>query len=175
MTDAPERETTAPRYPWRAAPPPLPGLTHTRPSLRGRRAGLVTRALANVLDVVVVVLLLAGGYAAVAAGKFLIHPAGFRFPAPSFALVLLIGGAVTAVYFAVAWRVTGRTLGDEVTGLRVVNFRGERMRWAGSVLRAVFCTVFPIGLLWVLVSPQNRSVQDVFLRTSVIYDWPRSS
>lgn len=173
MTTAPESANA--RYPWRAAPPPSRAPSQVRPTIQGRRAGLVTRALANVLDVVVVVLLLAGGYAAVAAGKFLINPSGFRFPAPSFALVLLLGGATTAVYFAVAWRLTGRTIGDEVTGLRVVNFRGERMRWAGAVLRAVFCTVFPVGLLWVLVSPQNRSVQDAVLRTSVIYDWPRTS
>jgi hypothetical protein len=34
----------------------------------------------------------------------------------------------------------------------------------------VVCTIFPIGLLWVLVSQENRSVQDVLLRTSVVYD-----
>jgi hypothetical protein len=30
---------------------------------------------------------------------------------------------------------------------------------------------FPIGLLWVAVSRENRSAQDLALRTSVIYDW----
>jgi uncharacterized RDD family membrane protein YckC len=165
------REDAA-RYPWRGAPPPISDATQLRPAIQGRRAGLVTRALANVLDLCVVAVLLCGGYAVVAAGKFLIHPSGFRFPAPSFALVLLLGGAVMAVYFAVSWRVTGRTYGDEVLGLRVVNFRGERMRWAGAALRALCCVVFPIGLLWVLLSPRNRSVQDAVLRTSVIYDWP---
>jgi hypothetical protein len=30
---------------------------------------------------------------------------------------------------------------------------------------------FPIGILWVAMSHENRSVQDVVLRTSVIYDW----
>jgi hypothetical protein len=33
----------------------------------------------------------------------------------------------------------------------------------------VLCTLFPIGLLWVLVSRENRSVQDLMLRTSVVY------
>src|SRR3954452_1920107 len=97
------------RYPWRAAPPPLPGVPRIRPAIQGRRAGLVTRVLANVLDLGVVVLLLAGGYTAVAAGKFLINPSSFRFPAPSFGLVLVLGGAVMAVYFAVSWAVAGRT------------------------------------------------------------------
>ena len=57
-------------------------------------------------------------------------------------------------------------------GLRVVNFRGEHQRWGGAAVRSLFCTTFPIGLLWVIVSGANRSVQDVVLRTSVIYDWP---
>lgn len=162
----------AARYPWHTAPPPVRGSGGSRPAIQGRRAGLVTRAFANVLDVLVVVLVLAGGYAVVAAGAFLIAPVSFRLPSPGFALMLLLGGAVTAVYFALSWAVTGRTYGDEVLGLRVVNFRGERMLWPGAVLRALFCVVFPIGLLWVLVSPRNRSVQDVVLRTSVIYDWP---
>ncbi len=38
-------------------------------------------------------------------------------------------------------------------------------------MRSAFCTVFPFGLLWVIPSGANRSVQDVVLRTSVIYDW----
>jgi hypothetical protein len=37
-------------------------------------------------------------------------------------------------------------------------------------VRAVLCTLVPVGLLWVLVSRDNRSVQDLLLRTSVLYD-----
>jgi uncharacterized RDD family membrane protein YckC len=143
--------------------------------IQGRRAGVVSRALANVMDIGVVVLLLSGAYVAVAAGRYLVNPASFRFPSPGFGLVLILGLAVQALYFFVSWAVPGRTYGDAVFGLRVVNFRGERMRWAGALLRALLCVVFPIGLLWVLVSGQNRSVQDVLLRTSVIYDWPSST
>jgi uncharacterized RDD family membrane protein YckC len=143
--------------------------------IQGQRAGVVSRALANVVDVAVVVLLLSSGYVAVAAARYLVNPASFRFPSPGFAFVLLLGLGVQALYFTVSWAVAGRTYGDAVLGLRVVNFRGTRMRWAGALLRALFCVVFPIGLLWVLVSGQNRSVQDVLLRTSVIYDWPSSA
>ena len=56
-------------------------------------------------------------------------------------------------------------------GLRVVNHRGDRLPWLTSFLRAGFCTVFPLGLAWVLVSRSNRSLQDTVLRTSCIYDW----
>jgi hypothetical protein len=39
----------------------------------------------------------------------------------------------------------------------------------------VFCAFVPVGLFWVAVSSQSRSVQDLFLRTSVVYDWqPRN-
>ena len=53
----------------------------------------------------------------------------------------------------------------------MVNFRGERMNVAGAAVRAAGYIAFPIGILWVAVSPANRSVQDVVLRSSVIYSW----
>jgi uncharacterized RDD family membrane protein YckC len=147
---------------------PLPS---GRPGIQGRRAGFVTRALANSLDFGVVVLVLTSGYVAVVAGRFLLHPRGFQFPSPVFQVVLLLGAAVQFAYFTLAWMLAGRTYGDEVLGLRVVSARGERLEWAGAALRALLCVLFPIGLLWVLVSGQNRSVQDVVLHTSVVYDW----
>lgn len=169
---APQPAAGGARYPWRTAPPHRQIDPQVRPAIQGRRAGLVTRVLANAVDLGVVVVLLAIGYLAVAAVRFLVHPSSFRFPTPSFALVLIVGGVVMGSYFAVSWAVAERTYGDEVLGLRVVNFRGERLHWAGSLLRALLCVVFPIGLLWVLLSPRNRSVQDVVLQSSVIYDWP---
>ena len=63
----------------------------------------------------------------------------------------------------------GRTYGDRLLGLRVADDRGTRLGWKRCVTRAALCTIFPIGLVWVLVSQENRSVQDVLLRTSVVY------
>jgi hypothetical protein len=45
------------------------------------------------------------------------------------------------------------------------------MRPLSALLRAILCVIFPIGLLWSVVSDSSRSLQDVLLRTSVIYDW----
>ena len=56
-------------------------------------------------------------------------------------------------------------------GLRVVNFQGGTRAGSARPCASAFCTVFPFGLLWVIPSGANRSVQDVVLRTSVIYDW----
>ena len=138
---------------------------------QGQRAGIVTRTAANVVDFSVVVGVVAFGYASWCAVAFLINPTRFAFPTPSFLALLVCSGIVLFTYFTVSWGTTGRTYGNHLLGLRVVNFRGERLRWAGAVVRAGFCVVLPIGLYWAIVSPTNRSVQDTVLRTSVIYDW----
>ena len=169
MTSAEQRHPQA-SYPWHEAAPPMSVAAGPRATIQGRRAGLVTRSLANVADLVVVALLVAGGYAAVAATRFLLNPRTFTFPAPAPTTLLLIGLCLQAVYFAVTWGVVGGTYGDRLLGLRVAGDRGARLGWGRCVVRALLCTIFPIGLLWVLVSPANRSVQDVLLRTSVVYD-----
>jgi uncharacterized RDD family membrane protein YckC len=58
-------------------------------------------------------------------------------------------------------------------GLHVVDRRGRNLRLGLALARAVFCVTFPVGLVWVAVSRENRSVQDLVLRTSVVYDWQR--
>jgi uncharacterized RDD family membrane protein YckC len=138
---------------------------------QGRRAGLVTRVAAGVIDAGVVIGLLAVGYLLVAGSRFVVNPQGFSFPsAPRVGWLWAFLG-VLAVYLTASWATTGRSYGDHVLGLRVVTRRGRRPGWAWAFLRAVFCTVFPVGLFWVAVSSGNRSVQDLVLRTSVVYDW----
>jgi uncharacterized RDD family membrane protein YckC len=170
MTTADERPPPSTAYPWHDAAASAPVPAGPRSPVRVPRAGLVTRSLANIADLVVVALVVAGGYAAVAATRFLLGPTTFRFPAPDPAVLLLIGLCVQALYFCLTWAVVGSTYGDRLLGLRVTDDRGARLGWARSAVRAVLCTMFPIGLIWVLVSRENRSVQDLLLRTSVLYD-----
>jgi uncharacterized RDD family membrane protein YckC len=145
--------------PWEARP------------FQGQRAGIVTRTAANVLDSLVVVGVLACGYAAWCAVRFLVNPKQFSFPAVSFTAALICGGVVLFTYFTVAWATTGRTFGDQQLGLRVVSPGGDPLRWPVAVIRAGFCVLLPIGLYWAVLSQTNRSVQDTVLRTSVVYDW----
>jgi uncharacterized RDD family membrane protein YckC len=175
-----ERATTQPgdvagsaaqRYPWHVAPP---AVAPVRPEIQRRRAGFVTRAAANTVDLAVVALILASGYVVVVAFRLLTDPASFRFPAPGLGPALLVGEIVHVLYFSFAWVTAGRTYGDRLLGLRVVDAHGHRTGWLLAIGRAVFCVAFPLGLFWVLISPANRSVQDVVLRTSVIYDWSDS-
>jgi uncharacterized RDD family membrane protein YckC len=169
VTTAEEGRGPRTPYPWHDIAPPVTATVGSRIT-RGSRAGMVTRSLANIVDVLVVLLALGGVYVAVAAARFLLGPATFRFPLPSTALVLLLGLCIQAVYFAITWAVVGGTYGDRLLGLRVTDDRGNGLGWGRCVVRAVACTLFPIGLVWVLVSQENRSVQDVLLRTSVVYD-----
>jgi uncharacterized RDD family membrane protein YckC len=170
MTAADERPPQSTAYPWHDAVASGPVPAWPRSSVRAPRAGLVTRSLANIADLVVVALVVAGGYAAVAATQFLLGPTTFQFPAPSPETLLLLGLCVQTVYFAVTWAVVGGTYGDRLLGLRVTDDRGAGLGWGRCAARAMLCTLFPIGLLWVLVSRGNRSVQDLMLRTSVVYE-----
>jgi uncharacterized RDD family membrane protein YckC len=152
-------------------PPKVDAVPWEARPFQGQRAGIVTRTAANVLDSLLVLGVLACGYAAWCAARFLVNPKGFTFPTVSFLAVLICGGIVLFTYFTVSWVTTGRTFGDHQLGLRVVNPSGGPLRWPGAVIRAGFCVLLPIGLYWAVLSPVNRSVQDVVLRTSVIYDW----
>ncbi|HZC53613.1 MAG TPA: RDD family protein [Mycobacterium sp.] len=144
--------------------------TAARP-YQGRRAGVVTRMTANALDLLLVILTLFITYLVIAGFLFVLQPRSFRFPTGLGWSIPLVGFVGSVLYLALCWRMTGRTFGDAVLGVRVVNYRGGQLRLAGALLRAIACVVFPVGVFWVAVSAANRSVQDVLLRTSVIYDW----
>jgi uncharacterized RDD family membrane protein YckC len=138
---------------------------------QGRRAGVVTRLVAAVLDALVVVALLLSGYGLAAGLAFMVDPLRFSFPRLSWVLNLTAALALTVVYLAAGWSIGGRTCGMSIMGLRLVGPRHRRLRLAGALLRALACVLFPLGLLWSAVNAGNRSVQDVLLRTEVIYDW----
>ena len=164
---------TGTSYPWhsRENVHPLQVEFELGQRLAGRRAGLVSRALANSLDVGVVVAILLAGYGAVCVALFLVNPRAFQFPRPSFGTALILGSIVQSLYFLVSWLAGGQTYGDRVLGLRVLGPSGRPLGFWLAALRAACCVLVPIGLLWVAVSPRNRSAQDVLLRTSVVYDW----
>jgi hypothetical protein len=35
----------------------------------------------------------------------------------------------------------------------------------------VLCVMFPLGLLWAVFSRRRRSLQDILVRSAVVYDW----
>jgi uncharacterized RDD family membrane protein YckC len=146
---------------------------HTVPAeargFQGERAGIVSRVLANTIDFAILLVMLGAVYFGWSAVLFLRRGSGFHFPTVSYTNVYVAGTIVFSLYFAISWWSTGRTYGDHLLGLRVVNRRGDRLGFAISLLRAVLCVHFPFLLFWAAVN--NRSVQDIVVRTSVIYDW----
>jgi uncharacterized RDD family membrane protein YckC len=140
-------------------------------SRAGPVAGIVTRVAAAVIDLGVVLAMLGVALLVVAGLRFAWSPVSFSWPAPTWAHSLGVGAVLAALYLTVAWATSGRTVGAGVMGLRVLSARGAPLAWSRATLRAVFCVLFPLGLLWAAVSARRRSVQDVVLRTAVVYDW----
>jgi len=142
---------------------------------QGVAAGVATRLLAGMIDTLVVAGSMLAGYAGYLAVRFVISPRKFQVPDAS---LLLSGSAflgVAIVYLTASWWISGRTVGNHVMGVRVVA-GGRSLRPTRAFVRAVFCAVFPVGLFWCAVSPRGRSVQDLVLRTTVVYDWrPRAT
>jgi uncharacterized RDD family membrane protein YckC len=137
------------------------------------RAGVVTRALAAFVDAAVaagVTVLLYLGFVGL---RFAWSPLTFRWPTPPSHLFIIVYASVAALYLTVAWAGTGRTRGGSLLGIRVVSARGEPLGWLRAAVRAVMYVVFPLGLLWSVVSVRRRSVQDVLVRSVVVYDWHR--
>jgi uncharacterized RDD family membrane protein YckC len=90
---------------------------------------------------------------------------------PQFGWSVALGFLLLWLAWTYAWSTTGRSLGMHIMGLRIVGYSGHRVRLPVAALRSIFCMLFPIGLIWVIFSPANRSLQDVVLRTSVVHDW----
>ena len=144
-------------------------------SFQGRRAGVVTRIAASVVDFLVVILAICIVYGGITLAWFVIRPSRFHWPENISWSVPFVYFVLVTAYLSFSWAGTGRTYGAALLGVRVVNHNGAMMRLPSAILRALLCVVFPIGLLWVAVSAANHSVADLVFRTSVIYDWsPRT-
>ena len=134
-----------------------------------RVAGIVSRGVAAVVDLIVVGVVIGLLYLGLLLGRLIFNPTAFQLPAVdvlfSTAAVLFI----STVYLAGAWSVSGCTVGAVMMGLRVVGLRSDRVPPIVAVVRAVACVLFPIGLAWVAVDRRRRSVQDIVFRTRVVY------
>ena len=140
-------------------------------ALQGHRAGFASRVVADAIDLGVAWLL--GLSALVAAGvvDYLLTGPPFGLPVLPNWLDATAGAAIAVGYLTFSWAATGRSVGKQLAGLRVVDRGGRRMSLRRSFCRAVLYVLFPAGLLWVLASRRNASVQDLIVGTAVVYDW----
>ena len=139
--------------------------------MRGQRAGIVSRFLADAIDLLVIVAAVIGFYFALSGVRFLLHPRRFTWPEVSTLRLGTLGWILLIAYLTIGWANTGRTWGKSVLGLRVVSSRNEGLPLWRAFVRASLCALFPIGLFWSAVSSRNESVQDLLVRTTVVYDW----
>ncbi len=135
-------------------------------------AGIVSRGLAALVDMLVVLVTMGLLYLGLALTTLMVNPTSFRFPAPNLIFSTAVTAAVSVLYLTACWTLSGRTVGAILLGIRVVGRRAERLGVAVAIVRAVACVLFPIGLLWVAVDRQRRSIQDIVLGSGVIYDRP---
>ncbi|MFC0446586.1 RDD family protein [Rhodococcus jostii] len=136
-----------------------------------RSAGIVTRGLACGIDLGVVLAVMGGIYVGALFLRLLFSPQEFSFPDANAVLSVTLFITVAVLYLTACWAVSGRTVGAVTMGLRVVSRNGELIGWLRAFVRAVLYVMFGFGLLWAAVDSRRRSLQDILLRTAVVYDW----
>ena len=159
---------------WPAGRTPAPrSLPDAFLDFRGRPAGVVSRSLAGIIDLALLVVIVVSGYLALSGLRFLWQPRGFHFGTVHWLAALIVGETLLALYLAACWATSGRSYGDRVLALRVGDAQGRKLHLLRALARAVLCVVFPLGLLLSALTPAKRSLSDLLVRTAVRYDWDR--
>jgi uncharacterized RDD family membrane protein YckC len=141
-------------------------------TLQGTRAGFASRIVAATIDVVVVFLALIAVEAMVAAVRFLIGEQPFAYPDLGAEGNSGLLGLLLVVVLSIAWSGSGRTIGNNLVGLRVVRVDGGTVSWLRALARAVIVVMFHVVAMgWILVSKKNSGLHDLACRTAVVYDW----
>ncbi|GAS90867.1 RDD family protein [Mycolicibacterium brisbanense] len=138
-------------------------------SQEARPAGIVSRGVAAVIDLAVVGIVLSALYVGLILTRLMFGPTTFSLPTVSAIFSSVVMFAVSVLYLAGCWVVSGCTVGAVVMGLRVVGRRSERLGPVVALVRAVAYVLFPVGLLWVVVDARRRSLQDIVLGSRVVY------
>lgn len=136
-----------------------------------RPAGIVTRGLAALIDIGVVLFLMGVVYMGLTFTRLLFSPQAFAFPRAQLLLSATTFVVLSVLYLTACWSTSGRTVGAVAMGLRLVSRNGRLVRFPRCAARAVLCVLFGFGLFWVAVDARRRSLQDILLRTSVVYAW----
>jgi uncharacterized RDD family membrane protein YckC len=83
-------------------------------------------------------------------------------------VVAVILVTVAVVYLTVGWATTGRTYGGRLLGLRVLSEGRGLLGWTRSLVRALACALWPVGLLCSGLSRECSSAQDILFRSVVV-------
>jgi predicted flap endonuclease-1-like 5' DNA nuclease/uncharacterized RDD family membrane protein YckC len=164
--------------------------------LMGQYAGFVTRAVAILIDILIVIIsvlvitasisLPLDFFLGVNTQTCLITSSGPSLPRDwdgmremlcaavnltSIAIAVLTG----PIYFIFLATAGGQTIGKYVMGVRVVRLDGKPMSYWDGTLRwfGYLASLLPLGLgfFWVVIDDRRRGFHDKIARTCVIYSW----
>ncbi len=113
---------------------------------QGHRAGFVSRALAAIIDVGIVIALVFTVNLLVALVRVIIERVQGA-TLPQFGWSVAVGFFLIWLGWTYAWGSTGRSIGMHIMGLKIVSYSGHRVRLPVAALRSVFCVFFPLGLI----------------------------
>ena len=137
-------------------------------------AGVMTRFLAWIIDVLLSVFI-------AATATFVVSIAGFLVPGLATALVLIIWFLVNWWYFAILeYRWAGQTIGKKALGLRTIQDSGVRVGFYQAVMRNLVRAVdhlpafYLAGGVLTLISKKTRRLGDIAAGTVVVRDRRRA-
>jgi uncharacterized RDD family membrane protein YckC len=161
--------------------------------MRGYYAGFVTRALALIIDLLIIfvaslifnliVRLLLNFFGLSALATAVYDRTAVSDTQASSLLVTFMRWATAFftsatflfVYLVFFWTVIGKTPGKMILGLRVVQSDSETVPFKAAVVRAfgyyVSLIALGMGFFWVLIDEQRRGWHDKMAHTYVLYDW----
>lgn len=140
-------------------------------ALQGHRAGIVSRALAFAADLGIAFVLSTLLFTGASLLWDLFLSDNVAVPRPASWVSAGVIFVILVLTLGIGWGSTGRSIGKQLVGRRVVRDDASPLEPGQAYLRATLCALVPIGLLLALVDRRNRSVQDVLCHTVVVYDW----
>ncbi|MGD8807384.1 MAG: RDD family protein [Chloroflexota bacterium] len=157
------------------------GLPIPAGSLLGHYAGFVSRLLALLVDVALIVIALALGGSLLTTAVDVLGLRGWfdSVAGPSGLFGGLFAGisglAIVIGYLVLFWLLTGQTLGMMLMGLRVANRAGGRLGFWQAIVRIIGYLILPgiyfFGFLWILGDDKRQAWHDKLARTCVVYAW----
>lgn len=140
---------------------------------QGHPAGYVSRVLANGIDILLVYVAFIATlwFLQTTLGLLGVRPTSDTIVPPVWVTVTVLP-VMYGIYATYGWATSGRTVGKEILGLRVVGLDGQLLSGGRAFRRAIWCGIVgAIGLLLVLVNKRNAALQDLLVKSAVIYDW----
>lgn len=149
----------------------------------GDYAGFVTRAVAFVVDRIMIAVIVGGSALFIdrLLQTFQLSEVLGISSLPQ-QLLLAMGGAGAAIFGIIYdvgfWVLAGQTPGKKIMGLLVVKANGERLKLGSAILRWLgywLSGILFLGFLWVLVDGRRQGFHDKLARTIVVYSRPEEA